>query len=160
MSEPELRTVQTGDFRLNPEQPPLTKLWTGAYATLHGYTISPYRHFADKSDERDFVEEDAYVNNDPFALQSRARTSMFGLNALLIFCFALAARKVFGDMVAIAVTLFLAIDPTVAGTHASRDDGSPRRARHPALQCCSRRRRSKLGRRWIWCSPRWPLVSR
>jgi len=106
--------VQTGDFRLNPEQPPLTKLWTGAYATLHGYTISPYRHFADKSDERDFVEQDAYVNNDPFALQSRARASMFALNALLMFCFALAARKVFGDLVAIAVTLFLAIDPTVA----------------------------------------------
>lgn len=106
--------VQTGDFRLNPEQPPLTKLWAGAYATLHGYTISPYRHFADKSDERDFVEEDAYVKNDPFALQSQARTAMFALNTLLMFCFALAARKVFGDLIAIAVTLFLAIDPTVA----------------------------------------------
>ena len=106
--------VQTGDFRLNPEQPPLTKLWTGAYVTLLGYHLSPYRAFSDKSDERDFVEEDAYVNNDPFVLQSRARAAMFALNALLMFCFALAARKVFGDVIAIAVTLFLAIDPTVA----------------------------------------------
>ena len=106
--------VQTGDFRLNPEQPPLTKLWTGAYATLLGYHLSPYRTFADKSDERDFVENDAYFNNDPFVLQSRARAAMFALNGLLLFCFALATRKVFGDVVAIAVTLFLAIDPTVA----------------------------------------------
>ena len=94
--------VQTGDFRLNPEQPPLTKLWTGAYVTLLGYHISPFRQFADKSDERDFVEQDAYVNNDPFVLQARARTAMFALNALLMLCFALAARKVFGDVVAMA----------------------------------------------------------
>ncbi|HUR98919.1 MAG TPA: hypothetical protein VMZ26_12705, partial [Pyrinomonadaceae bacterium] len=106
--------VQTNDFRLNPEQPPLTKLWTGAYVTLLGYQMTPYRAFADKSDERDFVEEDAYFHNDPFVLQSRARTAMFALNGLLLFCFALAARRVFGDTVAVAVTLFLAIDPTVA----------------------------------------------
>ena len=106
--------VQTGDFRLNPEQPPLTKLWTGACATLLGYQMSPYRAFADKSDERDFVENDAYFNNDPFVLQQRARAAMFALNGLLLFCFALAARRVFGDVVATAVTLFLAIDPTVA----------------------------------------------
>ena len=106
--------IQTGEFRLNPEQPPLTKLWTGSYVTLLGYHVSPYRAFADKSDERDFVEQDAYVNNDPLVLQSRSRAAMFALNALLMFGFALAARKVFGDIVAIAVTAFLAIDPTVA----------------------------------------------
>src|SRR6187399_40272 len=66
--------VQTGDFRLNPEQPPLTKLWTGAYATLSGYHITDYHPFLDKGDERDFVEEDTYVKNDPFVLQTRART--------------------------------------------------------------------------------------
>ena len=106
--------VQTGDFRLNPEQPPLTKLWTGAYATLSGYHITDYHPFLDKGDERDFVEEDTYVKNDPFVLQTRARTAMFALNGLLLFGFALAVRKVFGDIVAIAVTAFLAIDPTVA----------------------------------------------
>lgn len=106
--------IQTGDFRLNPEQPPLTKLWTGAYATLLGYNLSPYRTFADKSDERDFVENDAYFKNDSFVLQSRARAAMFALNGLLLFCFALAVRRVFGDIVAIAATLFLTIDPTVA----------------------------------------------
>ena len=106
--------IQTGDFRLNPEQPPLTKLWVGSYVTMLGYQVSPYRAFADKGDERDFVEEDAYKNNDPFVLQARARTAMFALNGLLLFCFAMAARRVFGDAAAIGATLFLAIDPTVA----------------------------------------------
>jgi hypothetical protein len=106
--------VQTGDFRLNPEQPPLTKLWTGAYVSLLGYKLSPNRKFSDKSDERDFVEQDAYFNNDPFVLQTRVRTAMFALNGLLLLGFALAVWRVFGAMMAVGVTLFLAIDPTVA----------------------------------------------
>ncbi len=106
--------VQTGDFRLNPEQPPLTKLWTGAYLTLLGYKHTPFRSFADKGDERDFVEQDAYFTNDPFVLQSRVRTAMFALNGLLLFLFGLAVWRVLGDIVACAATGFLAIDPTVA----------------------------------------------
>jgi tetratricopeptide (TPR) repeat protein len=106
--------VQTGDFRLNPEQPPLTKLWTGAYVSMLGYNLSPYRKFSDKSDERDFVEQDAYFNNDPFVLQTRVRTAMFALNGLLLLGLALAVWRVFGAIMAVGVTLFLAIDPTVA----------------------------------------------
>ncbi len=106
--------IQTGDFRLNPEQPPLTKLWVGSYVTLLGYNLSALRPFADKSDEREFVEIDAYQNNDPFVLQTRARTAMFGLNGVLLFLFAIAVRRVFGDVVAIGAILFLAIDPTTA----------------------------------------------
>lgn len=88
--------VQTGDFRLNPEQPPLTKLWVGAYVSMFGYQISPFRAYSDKGDERDFVEEDAYFRNDPDLLQTRARTAMFALNSLLILLFAAAAWRVFG----------------------------------------------------------------
>jgi hypothetical protein len=106
--------VKTGDFRLNPEQPPLTKLWVGAYVSLFGYQQSPYRTFSDKSDEREFVEQDAYFNNDSFVLQSRARAAMFALNGLLMLFFSLAAWRVFGPIVAVGLTLFLAIDPTVA----------------------------------------------
>lgn len=106
--------VRTDDFRLNPEQPPLTKLWVGAYVSLFGYNLSPYRTFADKEDERDFVEQDAYFHNDPFALQTRARTAMFALNGILMLLLALAAWRIFGEIVAVGITLFLAIDPTVA----------------------------------------------
>ena len=47
-------------------------------------------------------------------MQERTRTAMFALNGLLLFFFALAVRRVFGDVMAIGSTLFLAIDPTVA----------------------------------------------
>lgn len=105
---------QTGDFRLNPEHPPLVKLWTGAYVSMLGYTMSPFRPFADKVDERQFVENDVYNNNDHDVVQARARTAMFGLNALLMLLFAFAVWRVFGDVMAIAATMFFAIDPTVA----------------------------------------------
>jgi tetratricopeptide (TPR) repeat protein len=106
--------VQTGDFRLNPEHPPLVKLWTGAFVSSFGYQLSPYRTLQDKADERKFVEEDIYLNNDPDLIQSRARTAMFALNGLLLFLFAVATRRVFGDVIALAATAFLVIDPTVA----------------------------------------------
>ena len=106
--------VKTGDFRLNPEHPPLVKLWTGAYVSMLGYNMSPYRPLTDKVDERQFIENDVYNNNDHDIVQSRVRTAMFGLNALLLLGFALAVWRVFGDVMAMAATAFLAIDPTVA----------------------------------------------
>lgn len=106
--------VKTRDFRLNPEHPPLVKLWVGAYLSLFEFNLSPYRKLVDKVDERQFVENDVYNSNDHDLIQSRARTAMFALNGLLIFGFALAVWRVFGDVIAIAATGFLAIDPTVA----------------------------------------------
>ena len=106
--------VRTGDFRLNPEHPPLVKLWTGAFVSRLGYQLSPYRTLQDKGDERKFVEEDVYLRNDPEMIQSRSRTAMFALNGLLLFLFATAAWRVFGDIIALAATAYLVIDPTVA----------------------------------------------
>ncbi len=105
--------IKTGDFRLNPEHPPLVKLWTGAFVS-GVYQLSPYRVFQDKNDERDFVQEDVFINNDPDLIQSRSRMAMFVLNGLLLFLFALAVWRVFGDIIALAATAFLVIDPTVA----------------------------------------------
>lgn len=105
---------KTGDFRLNPEHPPLVKLWVGAYLSMHGYNMSPYRRLYDKVDERKFIENDVYNSNDHDVIQSRARTAMFAFNALLLLGFALAVWRVFGDVMALAATAFLAIDPTVA----------------------------------------------
>jgi hypothetical protein len=70
--------VQTGDFPLNPEHPPLVKLWTGAFVS-DVCQVSPYRAFQDKGDERKYVEEDVYDNNDPDLIQSRSRAAMFAL---------------------------------------------------------------------------------
>lgn len=106
--------IQTGDFRLNPEQPPLTKIWVGAYVTLLGYEMSPFRAYTDKGDEREAVEQDAYFKNEPDILQERTRTAMFALNGMLLLFLALAVWRLFGDIMAVAATGFLAIDPTVA----------------------------------------------
>jgi len=106
--------VQTHDFRLNPEHPPLVKLWVGAFVSAQGFQLSPFREFSDKYDERRFVEGDVFVNNDADLVQSRVRTAMFALNGLLFLLFAFAVRQVFGDIMAVAATSILAIDPTVA----------------------------------------------
>ena len=105
--------VKTGDFRLNPEHPPLVKLWVGAFVS-DVFQLSPYRKVQDKNDERSFVENDVYLNNDPDLIQNRARIAMFVLNGLLLVFFALAVRQAFNDIVALAATAFLVIDPTVA----------------------------------------------
>ena len=106
--------VRHADFRINPEHPPLMKLWVGSFVALTGFHLSPFRQFHDKPDERDFTEQDLFLHNDPDAVQRRARMAMFALNSVLMIAFAFALRRVFGEFVALGATLFLAIDPTVA----------------------------------------------
>ncbi len=44
--------VRYGDFRINPEHPPLVKLWIGAFLSGTGFQLGPLRRFNDKPDER------------------------------------------------------------------------------------------------------------
>ncbi len=106
--------VREMDFRINPEHPPLVKLWVGSFISSTGFHLSSLRPFADKSDERAFTEQDVYLHNDFNSVQRRARIAMWTLNGLLLSLFAFAVRRVFGFGVAIGTLLFLAIDPTVA----------------------------------------------
>src|SRR5215469_1825367 len=68
--------VRLGDFRINPEHPPLVKLWVGSFIAPTGFRASALRRFSDKQDERTFAEEDVYLHNDPDAVQKRARVAM------------------------------------------------------------------------------------
>lgn len=106
--------VRTGDFRLNPEHPPLTKLWVGAAFPVKDFDLPPLRPMFDKYDERTFTSEAVYLKNDEDFVQARARVAMLALHALLLLAFALAARRVLGDVIALAALAFLLIDPTVA----------------------------------------------
>jgi tetratricopeptide (TPR) repeat protein len=106
--------VRDNDFRINPEHPPLVKLWVGGFISSTGFHLSSLRPFADKYDERAFAEQDVYLHNDFDSVQRRARIAMWTLNGLLLTLFAFAVRRVFGFGVAIGALLFLAIDPTVA----------------------------------------------
>lgn len=106
--------VRDRDFRINPEHPPLVKLWVGSLMSSTGFHLSGLRPFADKFDERAFAEQDVYLHNDFNSVQRRARIAMWTLNGLLLTLFAFAVRRVFGFGAAIGALLILAIDPTVA----------------------------------------------
>jgi hypothetical protein len=106
--------VERADFRINPEQPPLVKLWIGSLMAATGFHLSPVREFHDKHDERRFAEEDVFFHNDPGSVQRRSRIAMWALNGLLLIALALALRRSFGPAVALGTILFLAIDPTIA----------------------------------------------
>src|SRR5512132_3704995 len=75
--------VKLRDFRLNPEHPPLVKLWAGA-ALAPGFHLPPLPPLADKFAEREFNESVVFLENDPDRVQTRARIAMFALNGLLL----------------------------------------------------------------------------
>jgi hypothetical protein len=46
--------LRFGDFRLNPEHPPLVKLWVGTVMAVTGFHLDPLRRLSDKLDELRF----------------------------------------------------------------------------------------------------------
>jgi hypothetical protein len=106
--------VRYQDFRLNPEHPPLVKLWVGSVIAATGFQGDTLRQFTDKPDERKFTERLVFRKNDPDSVQRRARAAMFVLNGLLLISVAFALERVFDGHVALGALLFLVIDPTVA----------------------------------------------
>ena len=106
--------VKDRDFRINPEQPPLVKLWVGTVVAATGFHLDPLRRFSDKPGERHFANLTIFQENDPESVQRRARAAMFALNSILLLALAFALRHVFDRCVALSALLFLAIDPTVA----------------------------------------------
>lgn len=106
--------VRYHDFRINPEHPPLVKLWVGSIISATGFQLGPLRQFSDKPDERSFTEGAVFRENDPASVQRRARVAMFVLNSLLLISLAFALRRIFDARVALGTLMFLVIDPTVA----------------------------------------------
>jgi tetratricopeptide (TPR) repeat protein len=110
--------VRLGDYRLNPEHPPLIKLWVGAFLTPGVFKTPQLRPLAEKWDERHFTETVVFTENDPDVAQRRVRLAMFVLNGILLLGFALAVWRAFGNeigpMMAAGALAFLVIDPTIA----------------------------------------------
>jgi hypothetical protein len=106
--------VKYNDFRINPEHPPLVKLWVGSFMAATGFRLDSLRQFNDKPGERNYANLAVFRQNDPDSVQRRARTAMYGLNGLLLLALAFALERVFNAGVSLGTLLFLAIDPTVA----------------------------------------------
>jgi hypothetical protein len=104
--------VKHGDFALNPEHPPLAKLWVGAWLG-DGFATGPSPVLREKGDERDYVEGVMYRDNDDRAAQARARAAMWTLNGLLLAAIGLLAWRAFGAAWAVGTLVFLAIEPSV-----------------------------------------------
>src|SRR5271154_1527810 len=106
--------VKYHDFRINPEHPPLVKLWVGRFMAATGCRLVSLRQFNDKPGERNFANLAVFRQNDPDSVQRRARFAMYGLNGILLLALAFALARVFNAGVSLGTLLFLAIDPTVA----------------------------------------------
>ena len=104
-----------GDFTLNPEHPPLAKLWVGA--GMPGDFRVPQRPtLSEKTQEREWVEKTMFFGNDAAAAQRHARRAMWAFHGVLLLALGLLAWRAFGLAWAAGTLAFLAIDPTV-GAH-------------------------------------------
>jgi hypothetical protein len=105
--------VRTGDFRLNPEHPPLSKLAV-AMAIPDSFRLRPLSPLVEKTQERELVEETMYFDNDSRGTQAAARVGMWTFHAGLMVLLGLALWQAVGLAWAAGALAFLAIEPTIA----------------------------------------------
>jgi hypothetical protein len=105
--------VRYGDFAVNPEHPPLVKLWTGAWMG-DAMRVGPTPALREKDSEREWTAETMYRGNDARAVQSRARVAMWTFHALFLVILGALLGRAFGWPWAVATIAFLAVEPTVA----------------------------------------------
>ena len=107
--------VRANDFRLNPEQPPLVKLWAGAFLP-DTFRLPALPTLKEKIQEREFVQDVFYRDNDDRLAQQALRRAMWALHAILMFVLGLLCWRTFGLAWAAGTLAFLAIEPTI-GAH-------------------------------------------
>lgn len=106
--------VRLGDYRLNPEHPPLVKLWVGMFLTRNVFQLPPLTQLGDKVGERHYTAGAVYLTNDPDRVQQRVRLAMFLLNGLLLLSLGVVVLRTLHPGLAVATIAFLVIDPTIA----------------------------------------------
>ena len=107
--------VRGEGFHLNPEHPPLVKLWVGAWMP-ESFRLPPPAVLHEKEQERDWVENVMFFGNDARAAQARARLSLWTLHGSMLAVLGLLLWRAFGLAWACGTLLFLALEPTV-GAH-------------------------------------------
>lgn len=105
--------VRGGGFHLNPEHPPLVKLWVGMFMP-DGFGLRPATALAEKSQEREWVEQTLFFDNDARAAQARARIALWSFHGLLLLALAGLLWRACGLAWAAGTLAFLALEPTVA----------------------------------------------
>lgn len=105
--------VRGEGFHLNPEHPPLVKLWVGA-AMPGDFRLRPPKVLAEKSQEREWVEQTMFLDNDARAAQTRARIALWGFHGALLLALGALLWRACGLPWAAGTLAFLALEPTVA----------------------------------------------
>ncbi len=105
--------LRTGDYRLNPEHPPLVKLVVGA-AQSRDFVLPPFADLVEKSQEREWVEDVMFLKNDAAAAQAATRASLWAFQGSLLLVLGLLLWRALGLAWAAGSLAFLAIEPTVA----------------------------------------------
>ena len=110
------KSYARGDgFHLNPEHPPLVKLWVGAW--MHdALQMPPLPPLSEKIQEREWVERTLFFDNDPRAVQSRARLALWTFHGLLLLALGGLLWRACGLPWAAGTLAFLALEPTI-GAH-------------------------------------------
>ncbi len=106
--------ARTGDYRLNPEHPPLVKLWVGVNLPESSFRLKSFYPLDDKAGEREFIDDVFYLDNDPDAAQSRSRLAMLAFHGTILLALGFALRRAFSGTLALLVVGLLLLDPTVA----------------------------------------------
>jgi hypothetical protein len=107
--------LRSGDFNLNPEHPPLVKLWAGA-SMPHDFRLRRPTALSEKTQERTWVEQTMFEDNDPVRAQADSRAGMWAFHGVLLLVLALLLWRACGWVWAVGTLVFLALEPTV-GAH-------------------------------------------
>lgn len=105
----------TGDYRLNPEHPPLSKLWVG-YWNRGSMKLRPLEVLNDKEHERHWLQEIMYYENDALLSQKQSRRAMYVFHFILGLCLAGLLWYLFGFRWALISMLWIALEPNL-GAH-------------------------------------------
>lgn len=105
--------IRNGDFQLNPEHPPLVKLWVGA-AMPAEFHLRSTPVLDGKAQERRFVEATFFADNAIEPAQARVRAAMWSFHALLLVALGLLLWRASGWPWAVGTLAFLALEPTFA----------------------------------------------
>ena len=106
--------LRWGDFRINPEHPPLVKLVAALAEPNSVLHVAPFTPLRDKYQERVYTQTAVYKDSDYHRVQRHARFALIAFNTILLGVLALLLRRVFSPAIALAALLLLALDPTVS----------------------------------------------
>jgi dolichyl-phosphate-mannose-protein mannosyltransferase len=106
--------LRWGDYRLNPEHPPLVKLIVGLAMPPSVLHLTPLRSLREKEQEREYTQRAVFLQSDSARVRTRARAALLAFNTLLLAALGWVLWRIFGPGIALAALLLLALDPTVS----------------------------------------------